>query len=247
MTKLIYFDTEFTGLVPGTTLISLGMVTDAGEMFYAEFSDYNKDLVDEWLTENVLKNCVYDISGDLQMDNYTALRKRMGFTDRINPQPRNTNCSIHTGSSEHPRVAAFGTTSFVLGTLKSWLDQFDDYDDIQLVGDVPHYDMVLLCNLFGGAMHLPKKVNPVAYDICQDICNREIGTNGIDDWLEWYPDMSGMRDAFDLDRRDILEYCGDEETAKKVPAKHNALSDAIMIREVFNMMRNTKRGESRDG
>ena len=50
----LYFDTEFTGLVPGTTLISLGIVSENGDKFYAEFNDYNEDLVDDWVRENVI-------------------------------------------------------------------------------------------------------------------------------------------------------------------------------------------------
>ena len=53
MTK-IFFDTEFTGLHQGTTLISLGMVAESGEIFYAEFTDYDKSQVDGWLKENVI-------------------------------------------------------------------------------------------------------------------------------------------------------------------------------------------------
>lgn len=55
----VYFDTEFTGLSKSTTLISIGLVAENGEKFYAEFSDYNKDMVDYWLEENVIKNLMY--------------------------------------------------------------------------------------------------------------------------------------------------------------------------------------------
>ncbi len=55
MTK-IFFDTEFTGLHQKTTLISLGMVSDTGETFYAEFTDYDISQCDEWIKENVINN-----------------------------------------------------------------------------------------------------------------------------------------------------------------------------------------------
>jgi len=54
----IFFDTEFTGLHKNTTLISIGLVSDNGEEFYAEFTDYNKHQVDEWLQTNVIDNLV---------------------------------------------------------------------------------------------------------------------------------------------------------------------------------------------
>ncbi len=55
---IIFFDTEFTGLHKNTTLISIGLVSDNGEEFYAEFTDYNKHQVDEWLQTNVIDNLV---------------------------------------------------------------------------------------------------------------------------------------------------------------------------------------------
>lgn len=52
----IFFDCEFTGLHQRTTLISLGLVAEDGQTFYAEFDDYDRGQIDEWLKENVLAN-----------------------------------------------------------------------------------------------------------------------------------------------------------------------------------------------
>ncbi len=52
--KKIFLDTEFTGLHQRASLISLAIVAESGEEFYAEFTDYNKDQVTDWLKENVL-------------------------------------------------------------------------------------------------------------------------------------------------------------------------------------------------
>lgn len=49
----VFFDTEFTGLHKNTSLISIGLVAETGERFYAEFTDYNRDQVGGWLKENV--------------------------------------------------------------------------------------------------------------------------------------------------------------------------------------------------
>ena len=38
----VWFDTEFTGLHKNTTLISIGLVTENGKTFYAEFTDYDE-------------------------------------------------------------------------------------------------------------------------------------------------------------------------------------------------------------
>jgi hypothetical protein len=55
----VFFDTEFTGLHKNTTLISLGCVDDNGRTFYAEFTDYDKSQVDDWINENVIKSLSY--------------------------------------------------------------------------------------------------------------------------------------------------------------------------------------------
>lgn len=60
MRKKIFFDTEFTGLHKNTTLISIGLVSDCGKTFYAEFNDYDFKQVDDWLKENVINNLKYN-------------------------------------------------------------------------------------------------------------------------------------------------------------------------------------------
>ena len=53
MTKL-FIDTEFTGLHKGTTLISIGIISECGRRFYAELTDYDKTQLNDWLNENVI-------------------------------------------------------------------------------------------------------------------------------------------------------------------------------------------------
>lgn len=60
MSTKIFFDTEFTGLHKNTTLISLGMVSEDDRTFYAEFNDYDKSQVDDWIQNNVIGNLIYN-------------------------------------------------------------------------------------------------------------------------------------------------------------------------------------------
>ena len=53
-TCYIYFECEFTGLHQYTSLISIGLVDYKGHTFYAEFTDYNKKLCDDWINDNVI-------------------------------------------------------------------------------------------------------------------------------------------------------------------------------------------------
>lgn len=59
----IFFDTEFTGLHKNTTLISIGLISETGKTFYAEFTDYNHTQIDNWIQKNVINNLQFNQSG----------------------------------------------------------------------------------------------------------------------------------------------------------------------------------------
>lgn len=170
----VFFDTEFTGLRKDTTIISIGLVSDNYKKFYAEFTDYDKDQVDDWIKGNVIDNLIL-------MDNT-------------------------------PRVEGFykGTKKEIAIELAKWFEQFDE--EIELVSDVCHYDMVLLIDLFGSTFNLPKNVCPACYDINQDIA-------------KYY--KITQKEAFDKCREDIVY----NNTSKD--NKHNSLYDAMVIRDIY--------------
>lgn len=56
----IFLDSEFTGLHKDTTLISIGLIAEDTRSFYAEFDDYDKSQVDEWIEDNVIENLFKD-------------------------------------------------------------------------------------------------------------------------------------------------------------------------------------------
>lgn len=58
--KKIFFDCEFTGLHQNTTLISIGLVADCGKTFYAEFNDYDKNQIDEWIEKNIINKLKFN-------------------------------------------------------------------------------------------------------------------------------------------------------------------------------------------
>lgn len=65
----VFFDTEFTGLHQKTTLISIGLISECGKSFYAEFTDYDKTQIDEWLQENVINNlCLTEYDKDANLN-----------------------------------------------------------------------------------------------------------------------------------------------------------------------------------
>ena len=56
-------DSEFSGLHQFTTLISIGLVAESGETFYAELTDYDESQCDEWIRENVIKKLILTNGG----------------------------------------------------------------------------------------------------------------------------------------------------------------------------------------
>ena len=106
----------------------------------------------------------------------------------------------------------------VARALHIWFKQFDT---IELVSDVCHYDMVLLIDMFGGAFNLPSNVSASCYDINQDIAR--------------YYEIS-QSEAFDKSRESILY---DKYKENSISGdKHNALYDAKVIRELYQILNN---------
>lgn len=95
----LFLDTEFTGLHQNTTLISLALVGENGQEFYAEFTDYDKAQVDGWLEENVLKHLL------------------------LSPGAKNYYASLT------PEICRCkGDTEYVRGHLEYFLEQFEEVE-----------------------------------------------------------------------------------------------------------------------
>lgn len=94
----LYFDMEFTGLRKNTTPISIGIISDNGKRFYAEFYDYDKSQCNDWIKENVIAHTI--IGGD------SNLAEKL---------EEDSNTTIVTGSKHSVRYR-----------LSDWLQQFSD-------------------------------------------------------------------------------------------------------------------------
>ena len=136
----VFFDTEFTGLVQGTTLVSFGAVTEKGDNFYATLCDYDRSLVDDWLKENVLSNLkpiVDDKNFGMVIEHERGLRNER-YTDITRDELK-----------EH---------------LEEWLLSFNA--PIEMWGDCCAYDWVLFCDLWGTAIDVPKIISYIPRDLC---------------------------------------------------------------------------------
>lgn len=144
----IYFDTEFTGLKKDTTLVSIGLITEDNESFYAELTDFDKSYKDEWFVNNVLNNLLLD--------------------KEKNAKKKTPEVFVYKTKEEYfiADKTVRGTKNEVSYELYRWLK---DFVSIQLVSDVCHYDMVLFIDLFGGAFDMLPSITPACHDINQDI------------------------------------------------------------------------------
>ena len=108
-------------------------------------------------------------------------------------------------------------------SLTKWLKQFDN---IQFVSDVSHYDFVLLIDLISGhALKLPNNINSYCHDINQDIAK--------------YYSISD-KEAFDKNRESIVKELVLKETLENNINKHNALWDARVIKAIHEKVSNKK-------
>lgn len=141
---LCFFDTEFTGLHKNTTLISLGIVSERGDEFYAEFTDYDGSQVDDWIYNNVISHLK---SKDRELSDGRPVVKSSTEDDK-----------------EIMYVCGNSTTITIY--LKRWFDNIrKDNEQIQMVSDICHYDFVLFIDLFGTALNLPDYISPYCHDI----------------------------------------------------------------------------------
>lgn len=214
----LYFDCEFTGLRKDTTLISLGIVSDNGKKFYAEFTDFNWDYVDDWIQKNVLDNLIlkkFYPYGGKEIEEQMEEWKNEGY-EISNLPTMNTACLLfETKRTKDDFTEIVGDCDWIRKALLEWFSQFDS---IQFVSDVCHYDFVLLIDLLTrgkSALDLPDNISAVCHDINSDIAKHY----GISD-----------KEAFDKSREEIVsELYGNEIEG----AKHNALYDAEVIKAVW--------------
>lgn len=136
----IYFDCEFTGLHRNTTMISIGMITEYGRTFYAEFTDYDINQCDDWIRENVLENLLFN-----KKDYLCKLRK----DTMMNSDYANISSMLNTWLEQVRN-----------GEEVQFVSDVCHYDMMLLIN--------LITN-GGTAFNLPAFISPVCHDINQDI------------------------------------------------------------------------------
>ena len=225
----LYFDTEFTGLVPGTTLISLGIVSETGDKFYAEFTDYDRSKITPWIEEHVISN----LAAKKEVKPIEHRQRRLWMSIPPMYEESWTYTDLHEELMNDSSVEYYcGSTNYIREKLLEWIKwhahelKGKKPQRVQFVSDVCHYDFYLLQNqVFGGAFEMPEYINPVCYDICQDI--NELSCMGVGNNFNM---TNNMHNAFDISREELVK-----DALLELPkgTKHNALYDAEVIKILY--------------
>ena len=204
MEKLkVFYDTEFIergGDYP-IELISIGMITEDGRELYLQNSECKFETANEWVKENVIKNLEHCIVYD----------------DRdVNDRNSVIQTSVYDERLSRP-VSCWRTRA----EIKQEIIDFIGGVDIELHGFYADYDHVILSQLFGTMMDLPKNFPMFTMDIkqrCVSLGNPKLPKQ-----------ESGEHNALDDARwnRDVYEWLNQYEIPKLVAAPKEEIDELL--------------------
>jgi hypothetical protein len=111
-----------------------------------------------------------------------------------------------------------GDQSAVSYALRNWFARFDHENSVEIWADVLAWDWVLFCELFGGSMELPVQICFIPFD------------------LSTLMKLKGI--APDITREELGQVKWSHPNLKL--AKHHALYDALLEKNVFENITNAK-------
>lgn len=214
MTK-IFIDFEMTGLHKNTNPISIGLVSSCGKSFYAEFTDYDKSQIDDWLQKNVIDRLLHTDKINVAIGSWEAWNSNKKMYE--NPFER-----IIDKDADMSDFECIGATPMIRNRLEKWLAQFEH---IEMYSDCLAYDWVLFCDIWGHAFKIPKNIYYIPFDICTSFKDKGIN-----------PDIN--REEF-IGAEKLNEICS---ILKQTPesGKHNSRWDAYIIRACDEKLQSTK-------
>jgi hypothetical protein len=132
---ILFLDTEFTALRQDAELVSLALVAEAGESFYAEIAGLDTADCDPWVREHVLSHCQW-----------------LGH--------EGTSAPVWT--TEEGLTSGFAAPDQVAEQLRGWLAR---WPQVEIWTDGGAWDWVLFCGLLGGALALPENIFYLPLDL----------------------------------------------------------------------------------
>ena len=204
----VYFDCEFTGLTKNCDLISIGLVSETGQGFYAEFMDYDEDKIldKKWMNFNVINN-LFLKANEEDFEIITRDRPYSIFFKRDDGY-------------------------WIKNALLDWFNGLKESklnrNEIQLYSDCSHFDFVLFLSLFGSALDLPEFISPVCHDINLDIANHL----NIPESKAFDINRNRLADSFSFRDR-LVENLKEVLNLKlKGLSRHNSFVDALEIARI---------------
>lgn len=210
----IFFDTEFTGLHQKTTLISIAFVSECGKHIYAEFTDYDKSQLDDWLRDNVISKLKFT---------HKITAAVSGWEHYINETAHYDNAlTMALATKDMSAYECIGETAMIRNRLEKWLQQFNH---IEMWSDCLSYDWVLFNNIFDHAFNLPKNIFYIPFDICTLFKEKGIDPDiNREEFISNVVSENGERLYFDNNMNMIKS------------EKHNALWDAYVIKKCWEKL-----------
>ena len=210
----IFFDTEFTGLQKDTDLISIGLISENNDVFYAEITDYDQQKLNPWLFANVIKN--------LSIENFKSA------TTKFNIEHHRAPFSIISKKLNEWLIRIYDGKKIQFVSDCCWYDQvllFDLITNRKTALDVPYF------------------ISPVVLDICYLIMMM-LSKNKRNDYDEKDKDLiiraAFNTDRVKLLKilNTLYTTHVDVEDMNVIlgNCEHNALYDALVIKNLFDIL-----------
>lgn len=230
----VFYDAEFTGLHKNSELISIGLLSDTNYFFYAEFNDFSRDSLSDWIKENVIANLRLE---KFQSSFPKQLLSIMNQPEHI-PYPRKCFDCVMKGNREE-----------IAHMLRMWLNALTQgygvRKQVQFYTDCYAYDWVLLNDLIcdkGDALNLPAYCYYIPMDLSTalqlndvdpDVNREEFASDGkVQDLVSYYSNV--VIDSYICSPSVLIST---DESGDEIIPKHNSLWDAYICRECFTKLR----------
>lgn len=196
-----FFDTEFIEHVGGVDLVSIGIVSEKGDRFYAESSDFDPKLADEWVRENVLKKLYVDPFDQQKRDELAANAGVTGNHDML-----------------------YGSNKMIADAILRFVG--DDPNPV-FYAYYGAYDWVVFARLFGRLIDKPEHFPMFVMDLKQMMEERGLGKQ----WKQTVcPDPQGDHNAlvdalWNRDLHNAIEDWEEKELILKIAKIKSEISD----------------------
>ena len=203
----VYYDIRT--VYPGSSPIVLSMVADNDEYFYAEFSDFDKDGVNEWMMKNILTKLAFHEPKKGEAEHYIRYNHRFNGENAYSLEMR-------------------GGWYTVRENLIKWLEQFEPAR-VQFVGDRVYFSAFALHHFFDDGMELPEHCNDYIFDVNQMmaccVTRRKFAGKGV-------PVSEVMYATHEWDREELYKLVNGDDMNVEEP---HLLTEARIVRAIYNV------------